>query len=282
MFFVLSLSNISFSSMHNSRIERLWVEAGKQFVRQWQGFFLHLERLHQLDRDNPHHLWLLQHLYLDLINADCNAFAQDWNLHPLSSQSNQTPLDLRFLNESLHGMAIDVFKDVHPDLLQCYHSVLGDPIHWGSQQTGAGYLSGEEESGSDVTTVSDGADPGSDMEESEQTTLEQAISSHISANVKHEAIKCPRHLCPFDDLTYIPLFDAALRHIQASSLIPAGYGLDMLEWDGGEYPASELIRFGRKKEIIVDLPLAIWMPWALAWVQGLYAMNTFREHISNE
>ncbi|KAF8481427.1 hypothetical protein JB92DRAFT_2765296, partial [Gautieria morchelliformis] len=158
--------------------------------------------------------------------------------------------------ESLHGTAIDVFEDVHPDLLQRYHSVLGDPIHRGSQQTGAGYLSGEEESGADVAAVSDGTDPGSDIEESEQTTLEQAISSHISANVKHEAIKCPRHRCPFDDPTYVPIFDAALRDVQASGLIPAGYGLNVLEWDGGEYPASELIRFGRKKEIIVDLPLA--------------------------
>ncbi|KAF8481413.1 hypothetical protein JB92DRAFT_2837477, partial [Gautieria morchelliformis] len=204
------------SSMHNSHIKRLWVEVGKQFVRQWRGFFLRLEPASAIK----------------------------------SKQSNPT----------------DVFEDVHPDLLQHYHSVLGDPIHRGSQQTGAGYLSGEEELGLDVTTVSDGADPGSDIEESEQTTLEQAISSHISANVKHEAIKCPRHRCPFDDPTYVPLFDAALCDVQASGLIPAGYGLNMLEWDGGEYPASELIRFGQKKEIIVDLPLAIWMPWTLAWL----------------
>ncbi|KAF8480613.1 hypothetical protein JB92DRAFT_1758392 [Gautieria morchelliformis] len=235
------------------RIERLWVEVGKQFVRQWRGFFLRLERLHGLDRDNPHHLWLLQYLYLDLINADCDAFAQDWNLHPLSSQSNQTPL------------AIDVFEDVHPDLLQRYHSVLGNPIHWGSQQTGAGYLSGEEESGADVTTVSDGTDPGSDIEESEQTTLcAPDIAVHLM--IRHTSHYLMRH--------YVMFKQAAL------SL--AGYGLDVLEWDGGEYPASELIRFGQKKEIIVDLPLAICMPRALAWVHGLYAMNAFRERISNE
>lgn len=80
------------SSTHNSRIERMWVEIGTQFARQWRAFFLRLEGYHLLDCTNPHHLWLLHILFLDLINEDCEQFHENWNSHPLSGKGgNQTP-----------------------------------------------------------------------------------------------------------------------------------------------------------------------------------------------
>jgi hypothetical protein len=72
------------SSTHNTRIERLWVEVGTQFVRPWRAFFTRLERKHYLDRGNPHHLWLLHFLFLDEINNDCRDFQKEWNAHPIS------------------------------------------------------------------------------------------------------------------------------------------------------------------------------------------------------
>ena len=68
----------------NTHIERLWVEVGKQFVRQWHAFFTQLERCHLLERRNPHHRWLLHYLFLNMINEDCQKFCEEWNSHPIS------------------------------------------------------------------------------------------------------------------------------------------------------------------------------------------------------
>ncbi|KAG1748420.1 uncharacterized protein EDB91DRAFT_1047986 [Suillus paluster] len=81
------------SSTRNSRIERLWVEVGTQFVRCWRAFFSRLERLHGLDIEKTGHLWLLQGLFLDAINDDCKSFREEWNLHPIAgpSTNNKSP-----------------------------------------------------------------------------------------------------------------------------------------------------------------------------------------------
>lgn len=72
------------SSVFNTRIERVWLEVGGRFGRQWKAFFLRLERKHLLSRSNIHHRWLLQYLFLEDINEDCNKFCEEWNAHPVS------------------------------------------------------------------------------------------------------------------------------------------------------------------------------------------------------
>ena len=87
MILLRGLNRASFmwgSSVFNTRIERLWVEVGRRFVRQWRAFFIRLGRCHLLERNNPEHRWLLHHLFLDLINEDCQKFCDEWNAHPLS------------------------------------------------------------------------------------------------------------------------------------------------------------------------------------------------------
>ncbi|KAJ6608230.1 hypothetical protein B0H10DRAFT_1921250 [Mycena sp. CBHHK59/15] len=77
------------TSMHNTRIERLWVEVGTQFARN--------------------------------INRDCEDFQQHWNHHPISGKGkNQTPSDMRLLGELKYGKYADDFDNVHPDILQQY------------------------------------------------------------------------------------------------------------------------------------------------------------------
>lgn len=87
MILLRGLNRASFmwgSSVFNTRIERLWVEVGKRFARAWRAFFLRLERLHLLGRNKKGHLWLLHYLFLDLINTDCDNFADEWNSHPVT------------------------------------------------------------------------------------------------------------------------------------------------------------------------------------------------------
>jgi len=80
------------TSTRNTRIERLWGEVGSQFARRWRGFFQRLEREYYLDRHNPHHLWLLQELFLGELQQDCTRFLEDWNRHGVSGLANgQSP-----------------------------------------------------------------------------------------------------------------------------------------------------------------------------------------------
>ena len=72
------------SSTHNTRIERLWVEVGRNFCRNWRAFFGRLEDQFGLDCSIPGHIWLLHTLFLNDINADCDSFVQEWNSHPIS------------------------------------------------------------------------------------------------------------------------------------------------------------------------------------------------------
>lgn len=44
-----------------------------------------LEDRFQLDRGNPHHLWLLTNLFLSEIQEDCERFQREWNMHPIST-----------------------------------------------------------------------------------------------------------------------------------------------------------------------------------------------------
>jgi len=93
------------SSVFNTRIERLWVEVGRQFARAWRAFFRRLERLHLLDRSNKHHLWLLHLLFLDAINSDCHEFQSEWNSHPISGvghhKSPNVSITFNLLHEKL-------------------------------------------------------------------------------------------------------------------------------------------------------------------------------------
>ena len=91
--YLLIVTELSDRSTRNSRIERLWVEVGSQFVRHWQAFFSRLERLHGLDIERVGHLWLLQDLFLNAINDDCKTFQDEWNLHPIAgpSTNNKSP-----------------------------------------------------------------------------------------------------------------------------------------------------------------------------------------------
>jgi hypothetical protein len=86
------------SSTFNTRIERMWLEIGKQFARAWRAFFYRLEERHLLDRANKTHLWLLHYLFLNDINHDCQSFQATWNAHPISGEGHGHSPDVRYFH----------------------------------------------------------------------------------------------------------------------------------------------------------------------------------------
>ncbi|KAJ6614370.1 hypothetical protein B0H10DRAFT_2265466 [Mycena sp. CBHHK59/15] len=176
-------------SMHNTRIERLWVEVGTQFARSWRGFFLRLERLHRFDPDNPHHLWLLHHLFLADINRDCEDFQQHWNHHPISGKGkNQTPSDMRHLRELKYGKYADDFDNVHPDILQQY----------GDEGIFSAHIS---------------------------ENLDLAIAGNQDHHVHHEAIEVMQNKFPFNTDDAGRIFSEALKQVKARGIVPQGMGV---------------------------------------------------------
>ncbi|KAA1477784.1 hypothetical protein DENSPDRAFT_787150 [Dentipellis sp. KUC8613] len=92
-------------SVHNIRIERLWVDVTSAFGSKWKDLFHSLELFHGLNVDDDAHIWLLQFLFLDAINADADAWRRAWNNHVLSrrGQPHLTPLQLYTRGTVLHG-----------------------------------------------------------------------------------------------------------------------------------------------------------------------------------
>jgi hypothetical protein len=81
------LTDIQSRSVHNIRIERLWVDVTSGFGRKWKDFFQILEANDNLDPNLDSHIWLLHHLFLDVINLDAETWTATWNLHTLSRRN---------------------------------------------------------------------------------------------------------------------------------------------------------------------------------------------------
>ncbi|KDR65367.1 hypothetical protein GALMADRAFT_81954 [Galerina marginata CBS 339.88] len=92
----LDSPRLPFRSVHNTRIERLWYDVTSGFGQKWKNFFIKLEAECGLNPQNPHHIWLLHHLFLPSINADAQDWAESWNAHRLEirGQHHRSPIDM--------------------------------------------------------------------------------------------------------------------------------------------------------------------------------------------
>ncbi|KAG8921378.1 hypothetical protein FRC01_000283 [Tulasnella sp. 417] len=93
-------------SVHNVRIERLWVDVTTQFGAKWADFFTLLEVRHGLNINNHNHLWLLQYLFLLDINTEANYFRDSWNNHVIQmrGQRSRSPADMFGFDMFVYGV----------------------------------------------------------------------------------------------------------------------------------------------------------------------------------
>ncbi|KAJ7035371.1 hypothetical protein C8F04DRAFT_1000864 [Mycena alexandri] len=95
-------------SIHNVRIERLWVDVTARLGPRatWSENFTMLELHHGLDINNVNHIWLLLHLFLPTLNDQLTFFAQSWNEHQIRIRNgpNRSPADMFYFNTLVHGV----------------------------------------------------------------------------------------------------------------------------------------------------------------------------------
>ncbi|KAK7023060.1 hypothetical protein R3P38DRAFT_3317322 [Favolaschia claudopus] len=262
------------SSTRNTRIERLWVEVGTQFVRRWRGFFARLERLHCLDVGKPEHLWLLHTLFLEAINKDCLEFQTQWNAHPMDGKEtfNKSPNDLRLIGKAKYGIYRDDCGSLHPETIEKYYGVRGkERIR---RTSGAGNPPDKEDEGEGDE------DEDEDKDEDEDDMLEDRIRADQDPQIRHEAIEVPNHRNPFNqDPEMERKFFDTLADVVTQDVVPEGYGVLPEEWEAEAYPDVEVLAAGRtmKKKIAVSLAHPIWLERAKFWAQGLAVLSHFMD-----
>lgn len=110
-------------SVHNVRIERLWVDVTAQVGATWARLFTLLEIHHGLDINNGNHIWLLHFLFLPTINQDLTFFAESWNEHSIQIRDgpNRSPIDMFNFDMLVHGVrGADLLDTMSPEELEVY------------------------------------------------------------------------------------------------------------------------------------------------------------------
>ncbi|KZT59370.1 hypothetical protein CALCODRAFT_431113 [Calocera cornea HHB12733] len=92
-------------SIHNIRIERLWVDVTQGFGGKWKEFFGLLEVYCGLDAADEGHLWLLHFVFLEKIRRDAELWRTIWNQHRmrLPEGGRSSPAQMWFFGQVKHG-----------------------------------------------------------------------------------------------------------------------------------------------------------------------------------
>ncbi|KAF8913129.1 hypothetical protein CPB84DRAFT_1812055 [Gymnopilus junonius] len=204
-------------SVHNIRIERLWVDVTKGFGSKWKTFFEVLEAHDGLNVDNDAHIWLLHHLFLDKINADATAWTATWNSHTMSrrGQSHQSPEQMY-----VHGIVTNGVRGVHLDHEDAVNGNLAEyGIDW------------EELDRPAIHRHHDAFNPGNEVENENPFTVNHP--DHLSH------VEVPDAHCPFN-AEQLHLFNTQLQ------TIPTILSLDMhsnrLTWINALALATEIVQ----------------------------------------
>ncbi|KAJ7388360.1 hypothetical protein OS493_038202 [Desmophyllum pertusum] len=98
-------SIITGSSVHNSRVERAHRDIYSGVLAFYARIFEAMEDESILDILDDVHLYSLHHVYLPRINRSLEEFIQQMNNHPVSTENNQSPLQMweRGMLENMHS-----------------------------------------------------------------------------------------------------------------------------------------------------------------------------------
>ena len=263
------------------------MEVGLRFARPWRAFFYRLERIHLLDHHNPHHLWLLHHLFLTEISASCAEFCEEWNAHPISGEGHNqspnvsavtiiqpscvynkyTPQDMRFTGHLKHGFYVQNELTLHPDVLAHYYGSGSTSQSQQSQTEINSNGQNSDEEWEDVEDIEAGSVP--------YTELPLLIAEEQASQFLHKAAKVPKHINPFDHEDLENVFKQALDEVKRLNHMPFELGVREEEWGNEGYPEIEIIPSShrRNKELVVELPHFVWYPWAVYWCQALEVLG---------
>lgn len=102
-------SKDTYRSVHNVRIKCLWGDVTAQVTATWRDDFVALELHHGLDVNNIHHIWLIHHLFLPIINSQLDFFTNGWNHHRIAIRNgpNRSPIDMFGFDSIANGMRGD-------------------------------------------------------------------------------------------------------------------------------------------------------------------------------
>jgi hypothetical protein len=170
--------------------------------------------------------------------------------------------------------------DVHPGIINQYYGIDGHRRVRRPGETGAGHEDAEEFwVDEDSMPVDDGeSSETTEANDDDQEYLQDCIAKDQAKNIRHPAVKVARHKNPFESLAHQEQFFQALDEVRNAYLVPEGYGVLEWEWEDETYPLLETINPGaRGKDIIVELPKAIWLPRAILFAQGLDVMSRFTQ-----
>lgn len=87
-------SHITGCSVHNQRIERLWVDVYEQVIDYYYNEFCKLEWDGVLDVSCMHDIFALHKVYLPSINKKLETFRNAWNNHQIRTADHKTPRQL--------------------------------------------------------------------------------------------------------------------------------------------------------------------------------------------
>ncbi|KAH6891896.1 hypothetical protein BKA70DRAFT_1119370 [Coprinopsis sp. MPI-PUGE-AT-0042] len=260
------------SSTFNTRIERMWLEVGKQFARAWRAFFYRLEERHLLDRSNRAHLWLLHYLFLKEINQDCKSFQATWNAHPISGGGHGlSPDDMRLLGQVEHGVYAG-----QPATAQTDQDIQVDNDVTMEDSEGVGGMDWDSDIEMHDADADVDMDHDSNWQDEENMSGFNSLTQNQELNIRHEPVPTPKSASPFRTQQEMTVFELALSEMNTAGKVPWGYGVLDDEWDefGGEYlPYHHIPTRHRGKELKVDLPHDIWYIRAVYWAQALFTMN---------
>ncbi|KAJ7441858.1 hypothetical protein FB451DRAFT_1057962 [Mycena latifolia] len=111
------------TSVHNTRIERLWLDWTQGLGLKWHDFLMSLEHSYHLRHDNPAHIWLVHYLFLDAINVEAEAWVDAWNSHvmPVKRGEHRSPVDMfgfGLYEQGARGLQAD--EEIPPEGLASY------------------------------------------------------------------------------------------------------------------------------------------------------------------